>query len=362
MARLPDWKVNAENVQRPRILAQRAITLLEVLVVIAVIGALTAILLPAVQAARERSRRTECAHRLRQLGLALLQFESARRHFPAGAISQEYDAEPTTPHNFYRWSALAQATPFLEETAVRAALDMTVPLYGRDFQVLPVNRAGVSLVVEAFLCPSDSGQRVNPQFGPTNYAACAGTGAEGGTPFDADGVFYINSRTKARRISDGLSRTMALSESILGRAVASGTPRDQADPRYAYVFARSTPLTSAGCATTAFWNFSDPRGFAWVNGEYRSGLYNHVRAHQRIRVRLHLRQDHRADYPTVCGLRLARRVEVFIRREPTEYAATHLSTSMAMTSRCPSGARWRPGRDRTRCPEPYSIEFTGGGL
>ena len=250
-------------------------TLLELLAVVAIIGVLSAILLPAVQASRERSRRSECAHRLRQLGLSLLHFESVRKHFPAGAISQAYEAEPTTPHNFYRWSALAQVTPFLEETAVRAALDMSVPLYGRDFQVLPVNRDGVSQMLTAFLCPSDSRQRVSVPFGPTNYAACAGTGVDGGTPFGADGVFYINSRTRPRRISDGLSHTMALSESILGQPVASGTPRDQADPRFAYVFARSAPLNETGCAATAFWNFSDPRGFSWANGEYRSGLYNH---------------------------------------------------------------------------------------
>ena len=250
-------------------------TLIELLVVIAIIGILVVLLIPAIQAARSSSRRTQCTNNLRQLGIALSNYESARGRFPSGAISRPFPDQPTTPHNFYRWSTLAQLTPYLEQTSAYNALDMSVPLYGKNFQVLPVNQQGVARVVPEFLCPSDAGQRISPAFGPTNYAACAGTGGQGGSPFEADGAFYINSQTPIQRIKDGLSRTVALAESVLGREIPRLTPRQHADPRFVYAFAKSAPLTEDSCRSSAFWNYTEPRGFAWVNGEFRCALYNH---------------------------------------------------------------------------------------
>jgi type II secretory pathway pseudopilin PulG len=251
------------------------LSLLEVLIVIAIISLLVAILIPAVQAARESARRAQCVNQLRQVAVALINFESARQHFPSGSISRAYAADRTTPHTFYRWSALAQVTPYLEQSVAYGGLDLSVPLYGRNFQVFPQNLAGVALVVPDFLCPSDQQRAVSAGFGPTNYAVCAGSGIGGGSPLDADGVFYTNSAVRSRQIKDGLSRTAAVSESILGRELPRITPRESADPRYAYVFARSAPLTESSCRDSAFWNYTDLRGFAWVNGEFRSALYNH---------------------------------------------------------------------------------------
>ncbi len=166
-------------------------------------------------------------------------------------------------------------TPFLEQTAAFQALDLSVPLYGRNFQVFPQNKEAVARVVADFLCPSDQQRAVSVGFGPTNYAVCTGSGVNGGSPWEADGAFYTNSQLRPRNIKDGLSRTAAVSESVLGRTVARGTARMDADPRFAYVFARAVPLTDASCQGSAFWNYTDLRGFAWVNGEFRSGLYNH---------------------------------------------------------------------------------------
>ena len=112
-------------------------TLIELLVVIAIIGLLAVLLIPAIQAARANSRRTQCTNNLRQLGVALTNYEGARGRFPAGAVSRADPASPMTPHNFYRWSTLAQLTPYLEQTAVFNALDTKIPLYGQDFQVRP---------------------------------------------------------------------------------------------------------------------------------------------------------------------------------------------------------------------------------
>ncbi|HEY2882654.1 MAG TPA: DUF1559 domain-containing protein [Pirellulales bacterium] len=255
----------------------RGFTLIELLVVVAIIGVLMALVLPAVQSAREASRRTQCANNLKQMGLALLNFESARKRFPSGEESKEFEAQPFTPYNFYRWSTLAQLTQYMENSQAFKSLDMTVPLYAADFSVFPQNKDGVALMIPEFLCPSDRVERVRADFGPTNYAVCSGSGIGGGTPFDTDGVFYANSRVRIADITDGTSKTAAISESVLGEPgnPPPGTPKANADPRMAYLFAGAVPLTEASCQASLSWNYQDPRGFAWVSGEYRCGSYNH---------------------------------------------------------------------------------------
>jgi prepilin-type N-terminal cleavage/methylation domain-containing protein/prepilin-type processing-associated H-X9-DG protein len=250
-------------------------TLIELLVVIAIVSLLIAFLLPAVQAAREAARNSHCSNNLKQLGIALHNFESARKYLPSGAESKVYPAAPSWPYTFYRWSVMAYLTPYLENTAAYDALDLTVPLYSNTFMVLPQNVDGVARVVPEFLCPTDRGEAVTPGFGPTNYAACSGTGLGGGTPFNTDGLFYINSHIRLREVTDGISKTVAMSESILGVDPPPSTPPEFADPRFAYGFTFTVPMTPFACSTAAQWNYTDPRGFAWVNGEIRSGLYNH---------------------------------------------------------------------------------------
>lgn len=250
-----------------------AFTIVELLVVIAIIGVLIALLLPAVQSSRESARRMQCSNNLKQLGIALNNYVAARRYMPPGADSKKYDS--LTPYTFYRWSALVHLMPYMELTALHDSLDLTVPLYGSGFQVFAQNRDAVHKLVPDFLCPSDTGQPVSTTFGPTNYAACTGSGVGGGTPFDADGLFYINSQTRLSKVTNGLSKTAAMSESILGQALPFGAKRSQWDPRFVYAFTFATPLTETACNLTVTSNLTDPRGFAWANGEYRSTMYNH---------------------------------------------------------------------------------------
>ena len=251
---------------------RRGFTLVELLVVIAIIGILIALLLPAVQAAREAARRMTCVNNLKQLGIANHNFYSAKRCFPTGADAKAYPAAPATPWTFYRWSALAHLAPFLEETTVYKSLDLTTPMYGADLAITPKNAAGIAQLIPVFLCPSDQGLPAETGFGPTNYAACAGSGAGGGTPNNTDGIFYVNSATRVGDIIAGSSKTACMAESILGRTGAAASPFD---PQQDYHFVLAAPLTDSVCAAAVIPNMSDPRGFSWSDGEFRCGLYNH---------------------------------------------------------------------------------------
>jgi prepilin-type N-terminal cleavage/methylation domain-containing protein/prepilin-type processing-associated H-X9-DG protein len=256
---------------------RRGFTLVELLVVVAILATLVGLLLPAVQAGRESARRASCSNNLRQLGLAAANHESARGRFPIGAESRQWDERPGFPHQFFRWSVLAHLAPFYEQERLLRDLDLSVPLYVglSPGDIAPRNKPIVKLTVPLFLCPSDVAVPVAELFGPTNYAGCTGTGVDGGTPFETDGVFGINSRTRPRDVRDGLSKTVAFSESILGAGPKATASRDGIEPATGYGFTFTAPLTKAACARPFYYNFTDLRGFSWANGEYRTTLYNH---------------------------------------------------------------------------------------
>ena len=262
-------------------------TLVEVLVTIAIIAVLIALLLPAVQAARESARRIQCANNMKQLGVAMHGYTSAFACLPSAAISKQYPADPHHPYTFYRWSALAQLLPYMERANLHDLIDRSLPLYmpGAGYPFAETNKFGISKILPEFLCASDHGGMIKEGMGPTNYAVCSGSGAGGGTPFDTDGLFYVNSETTYARIGDGSSHTIALSESLLGEE----TPRNAsfafspAGPSRNYKFVLSffgpPDLTDFTCDGSQNYNSpangNDPRGFAWCSGEYRCAMYNH---------------------------------------------------------------------------------------
>ena len=126
-----------------RAFRRRAFTLVELLVVMAIIGILISLLLPAVQAVREAARRTQCQNHLRQIGLALHNYHAAYRKFPPGGLEVRPQVRGGKQ---LAWSAFV--LPFLEESAAFAEVDFRYPFDD------PVNQRAAARVIETYLCPS----------------------------------------------------------------------------------------------------------------------------------------------------------------------------------------------------------------
>jgi prepilin-type N-terminal cleavage/methylation domain-containing protein len=182
-----------------------AFTLVELLVVIAIIGILVALLLPAVNSAREAARRTQCSNNVRQLALAMINYESALKRFPTGVTDDDDDFRDGL-HN-----GLVAMLPYAEEQAVYDRYD-----FGIDW------KTGTNLVVAqtpiALLrCPNSNGI-IEPDGGvpaaASDYALCKGDTAYLCKDGIDRGIFDINSQTKARQIRDGLSKTLLLGEAL----------------------------------------------------------------------------------------------------------------------------------------------------
>ncbi len=198
---------------------KRAFTLVELLVVIAIIGVLIALLLPAVQAAREGARRIQCSAKLAQLGVAVKNFEQNLGILPAGTVNDKGPIRNVPIGNHMGW--IPRLLPFIEQNALYNDIDFDKGVYD------PENRdTWFSFTPYAFFCPSDGGGysyrggygrepiRKAEKPGAVNYMACHG-GTE--TPIDADndGVFFLNGKLRSRDIPDGNGNTIFFGESII---------------------------------------------------------------------------------------------------------------------------------------------------
>jgi prepilin-type N-terminal cleavage/methylation domain-containing protein len=155
----------------------RAFTLVELLVVIAIIGILIALLLPAVQAAREAARRTQCTNNLKQLGLALQNYHDKYIAFPINYGGNGQYNDTSTAHSW-----MQGVLPYVEQQALYQQIRFDMPLGATSDVPLTVNTIVSQTVVNAILCPSDPqmrGIQTSPANcsgprGATNYKACAG--------------------------------------------------------------------------------------------------------------------------------------------------------------------------------------------
>ncbi len=209
---------------------RRAFTLIELLVVIAIIAVLIALLLPAVQNAREAARRTQCKNNLKQIGLALHNYHDTYRMFPSGWIAVDDTGAPSAHEGTSGVGWATMILPYIEQANVYSQFNASLRLTD------PANAAFLRNQIASYKCPSDpqpeyfslaeeGSGAILAKLPIANYIGCFGTveldgceNAPGDLPVMADGtckgdgIFYHNSSVRIASITDGTTYTFMVGE------------------------------------------------------------------------------------------------------------------------------------------------------
>lgn len=280
------------------------LTLVELLAVIAIVGVLAALLLPAVQQAREAARRIQCASRLRQVGLALSNYESTFRRFPGTAVGPGRVSHHSCTTGYYSWQA--SILPYLDHQSVYDLIDWRVNMADKcEFDALEDGRIGLvhtnasaaSAKLPVLLCPSDpSAQWTNEIMGDSQPGLCSYAGNIGWPPFSSgidgdrlaptndNGFFgyrsdfqsttFLAGRTRIVDFTDGLSNTVAVTERLIQPMNDFSDPLEVRDVRLisfcAMGYSTIRPMQDyLECTSTHMFVdpiYSLPIGRAWISG------------------------------------------------------------------------------------------------
>lgn len=299
---------------------RNAFTLVELLVVIAVIGILVGLLLPAVQAAREAARRMQCGNNMKQIGLAIHNYHGAHRSIPTTTTGPDSMGN-ACGSGFYSW--LAMVLPYVEQGNLYESIDFDRPLSDHcnyahssdylDYGIDPnhPNADAARTLVGTYLCPSDPAGVVQfhdggEQLAPGNYAGNVGwpmlaywPGND--TPLERqNGVFGLHNpmqpdpwqvpQVKFRDITDGLSNTAAVAERKIsaatfidtwwgGRIVSPDTDENMQSFCGSAIRARSLErwVPYCGSVTHGDPGYAEKHGHAWISGwTFAANTYMHV--------------------------------------------------------------------------------------
>lgn len=254
-----------------------AFTLVEALIVIAIIGVLIGLLLPATRGAREAARRMSCSNNIKQLGLALHNYHSSHKQLPP--------AMSGTHTNANRLSGLVALTPFIEQQALWNTISNPSKLNSVNYPAMGPEPWDVQYdpwltEIPTLRCPSDPA--TGGRFGRTNVVFCIGDSARGiHDPAGTRGAFSSHKVLRFDDILDGLSNTIAVGEvatnlgdrSIQGQFAVNGSPevlenpsscRDLTDPERPKFFLDQVALSDLG------------RGGCWADGAAGHGLFNTI--------------------------------------------------------------------------------------
>lgn len=194
---------------------RRGFTLIEVLVVLAIIGLLVVLLMPAVQASRQLQRRLQCASALKQIGLALNNYHVAQGVFPMGGSKNNRKLHANSYDQWDVWSAHAAILPQLDQAPIFNAINFDFAPEINDGVSHPMNVTVNLLVLDMFLCPSDpyagqwSTNSYHGSYGTTTNENYIQTGG-------CTGLFTVEASYGIPSCTDGTSTTIAFSEALVG--------------------------------------------------------------------------------------------------------------------------------------------------